>query len=58
MYRLWNFLFGWQYVAIRYGYSYELCRVRYLKSNNRAFVWVYGDIYFLDAPPSNVIYLT
>ena len=48
MYRLWNFLFGWEYIASNAKEHTHICRVRNLPRDGRAYVWLQGRIYFLE----------
>ena len=48
MHRLWNFLFGWEYIAFDAKEHTHICRVRNLPRDGRAYVWLQGRIYFLE----------
>lgn len=52
MWRLWNFLFGWHYVALRYGSSDYICRVR-VDGDGEPYADCYGEIIHLKDPTAN-----
>ena len=47
MWRLWNKLFGWHYVEMRYGLDQEILRVKFRK-NGICTVSYYRDEFILD----------
>jgi hypothetical protein len=47
MYRLLNWLFGWQYITFVYGFSHVISRVKTLP-NGKKYTMYCGDMFFLD----------
>lgn len=65
MHKLWNWLFGWDYVHIQTHIeiitTHSFWRKKRIKKDkvNRAYVETFGDIYFLsDVPEKDLVWLT
>lgn len=45
--RIFSLLFGWQYVAIPFAFSSEVCRVR-SAANGKLYIRCYGSVFVIE----------
>lgn len=57
MWKLWHFLFGWDYVMFPMGFSLPIRRIRRTPNGKEYVLW-YGNIYFVGDKSRGWVHLT